>query len=463
MHYVATIVPRLCCLGLRASSVQPLAVRRIGQAVPSIWFFIRLTGRSHDGSPSTPSSRLLHNDHRSIPSTAGPSRQLALNIRARTVNASGRGINGVRCFRTSPVHDVDSSPKFGYLTEQEYQKHPSKFNDLPSYELKTIFGPLITKRTGNNLLMVLQKQRITGTLDQEVDVQGATPQLIAQGLAWLRKNYALDEDAAILKRVQEEDRQMEEDFIKNVEKYKNYVPQQRAAEEGIYGKSRLEELRKRTEAKAEAREKQAKEIRNTHGNTAVVSHAKGRAILTGQNQESSEWVKRYKERAALSKLLEPPEMSLTRRLLPSTIFAAIFLVLCVAFASNYFPPIKEARFFPDTPPAAATVSTLIAMNFIFFMMWKLPFFWRLMNKNFLLIAATPYPLSLLGNIFSHQSFTHLLTNMTFLWIVGTRRKGNPSYKVFADLSQSTIESDGVIFSPFISPVVSLHHGYLWFD
>ena len=330
----------------------------------------------------------------------------------------------VRCIQTKATAQVDSPSKFGFLTEQEYQMHPSKFKDLPVNDLKTIFGPMITYRIGNNLLRILQKQRITGTLDQEVDEPHTTPQLIAKGLQWLRQHYPLDEDAAIVKRVQDEDRQMEEEFIKDVEKYKNWKPQQRAAEDGMYGKSQFEELRKENKARADAREKQAEEIRQAHGNTAVVSNASSRAVLAGQKRESAEWVKRYKERAALSKMLEPPEMSLTRRLLPCTIFAAVFLSLCIIFANNYKPPIKEARFFPDIPPAAATISVLIAINVSLFLMWKLPFFWRFMNKNCLLIAATPYPPSVLGNTFSHQGFVHLMTNMAFLWMVGTKRQSS---------------------------------------
>ncbi|KAI4152949.1 MAG: hypothetical protein LQ340_002606 [Diploschistes diacapsis] len=253
-----------------------------------------------------------------------------------------------RCFWTRTARQAETA-KFGSLTEQEYQNHPSKFRELPHSKLKTVFGPAIGKSTGNNLLRTLQKQRITGTLDQDINEKYVTPELVAQGLLWLRQNYKLDEDAAIIKRIQQENKQMEEKFIADVK----YVPQQRAAEEGIYGKSRFEELRKANRAKAAAKEKQAEEIKKAHGNTTVVSNAKGHAVLAGRT-ESAEWVKRYKERAALSKMLEPPQMSLTKRLLPSTVFAALFLIICFTFASNYTPPIKEARIFPNTPPAAAT-------------------------------------------------------------------------------------------------------------
>ena len=42
-----------------------------------------------------------------------------------------------------------------------------------------------------------------------------------------------------------------------------------------------------------------------------------------------------------------------------------------------------------------------------------------MKSNALVVAAVPSASSVLGNVFSHQEFTHLLTNMVFLWFVGT--------------------------------------------
>lgn len=417
MQNVIPIVPRLCSLGLRYSTGPWSTVQGTLRAIPAatqVLLFSRwtncLSSELLQARPASTSSRLA-------PAVFNPTSQpsvRALQADDTVVHHYRQG--RPRCFWTRTARQAETA-KFGSLTEQEYQNHPSKFRELPHSKLKTVFGPAIGKSTGNNLLRTLQKQRITGTLDQDINEKYVTPELVAQGLLWLRQNYKLDEDAAIIKRIQQENKQMEEKFIADVK----YVPQQRAAEEGIYGKSRFEELRKANRAKAAAKEKQAEEIKKAHGNTTVVSNAKGHAVLAGRT-ESAEWVKRYKERAALSKMLEPPQMSLTKRLLPSTVFAALFLIICFTFASNYTPPIKEARIFPNTPPAAATVMTLISMNAIFFLMWRLPFFWRFMNKNFLLIAATPYPPSVLGNIFSHQGVTHLLTNMFVLWFVGTRRE-----------------------------------------
>ena len=320
---------------------------------------------------------------------------------------------------TNKPQHAEASSKFGFLTEGQYQKHPNKFQDLPFDQLKTIFGPTINKNVGNNLLTTLQKQRITGTLDQDIDEPYVTPYLVAHGLHWLRTNYPLDEDAAIIRRIEDENRQFEQDYIADADKHKLWVPQQRAAEEGIYGRSRFEELRKENEGRQTARSKQAVEVRKAHEDTGLTSSAGQRSVLASKT-ESAEWVKRYKERAALSKMLEPPEMSRTKRLLPSSLFAASVILLCVLFASNYTPPIREARVFSDIPPAAATVLTLVTMNITFFMMWRLPVFWRLMNRNFLLLAATPHPPSLLGNIFSHQEVLHLVANMAILWFVGTR-------------------------------------------
>ena len=419
MQYALPAIPRLCCLGLRITLKQPSLLHIAGRNA-----LVTLCRPDPTGSGSLHS--VSHTADRKYP--AHETTKIISNgsrlCRNSIWSASDHPVNHSQRSNRRPTHtsahwSTETNPNFGSLTEQEYSGHPSKFRDLPVQQLKKIFGPTISKSTGNNLLRTIQKQRVTGTLDEDIKEAEATPELVAQGLAWLRANYMLDEDAAIVKRIEAENQQIEQEFISDVQKYKNYVPQQSAAEDGIYGRSRFEELRKKNEAKAAAREKQAEEVRKAHGETAVAS-AQNRAVLT-QRRESAEWVRRYKARAALSKMLEPPQMSLARRLLPSSVFAVVFLLLCFLFATNYSPPVKEARIFPDLPPAAATVLTLISMNVMFYFMWKLPWCWRFMNKNFLLIAATPYPPSLLGNIFSHQGSLHLLTNMAVIWLVGTRR------------------------------------------
>ena len=77
--------------------------------------------------------------------------------------------------------------------------------------------------------------------------------------------------------------------------------------------------------------------------------------------------------------------------------------------------------FPTVPQAFATVATIIALNATVFLAWRipLPISWRLLNRYFISVPAIPTSFSLIGNVFSHQSFTHFGMNMFALYIFGT--------------------------------------------
>ncbi len=90
------------------------------------------------------------------------------------------------------------------------------------------------------------------------------------------------------------------------------------------------------------------------------------------------------------------------------------------FAQVYVPPSPKSRLWPDTPPAAATITAIIAANAIVFMLWRIPPAFRMLNKYFLSVPGYPRALAVLGNIFSHQSIFHIGINMTVLWFLGTR-------------------------------------------
>ena len=55
----------------------------------------------------------------------------------------------------------------------------------------------------------LQKRRITGTLDHEIKAPSADPKTVAQALTWLRTRHPLDEDAAIVRRIEREEGEKE--------------------------------------------------------------------------------------------------------------------------------------------------------------------------------------------------------------------------------------------------------------
>ena len=322
-------------------------------------------------------------------------------------------------------HRYARAVALGSSSVGEAQTSSTVLKEFSQAKISEILGPTISKEDGNKLFRDLQKQRITGTLDYGVSGPALNDHLIANALAWLRTNYPLDEDAAIIRRIEDEDRKASEELIARAERIGLYKPQQSAARDGIYGKSVLEDVRKHNENEFEKQKKeqkvkdQAEEIRNAADDSALIQSPQGRAVLA-RRSETAEWLKRYKERAQLSKDKEPPKMSILRRLLPSGLFGLCIIGLCILFAQNYVPPPREARIWPDTPPAAATVLALISMNIAVTMMWKTPPLWRFLNKYFIMVPGWPRPASLLGNIFSHQKVAHLIGNMIGLWFVGTQ-------------------------------------------
>ena len=323
-----------------------------------------------------------------------------------------------------------------------YKKYPElRFKSLPQSSIKRIFGPTVPEKLGNDILRKLQSQRATGTLDDVARMPKIDPRLEAEGLMWLRSKYPFDEDAAIMKRIELEDLQTDAQLIASAERLGLYQPNanvqqiQNTEGRGIYGHSVLDDMHKHFEEvaakkKGEAEKKeaqdQAEEIRNISQDSKNLQSPAGRAVLA-RRTESAEWVKRYKERAKVSDLTEPEKLHPFVRLWPSAIFTLIVIGASILFAQNYIPPPRQARLFPDTPPAAATVQTLIFINIAAFMMWKTPPLWRFMNRYCLLITAFPKWESILGNVFSHQVFSHLAVNMLGLWFAGTLRELVPYY------------------------------------
>ena len=309
------------------------------------------------------------------------------------------------------------SPKFtvhGTAKKEDVpEEHLAGLKNLSGKQIYDILGPALKRNEGNELLREIQVRRTTGFLDRKVDFPGLSATHTAKALSWLRANYPVDEDAAIIRRIEAEEK-AEQDRLEAP-----YTPQQNIGQKDVYGESALESIRKHYES--EAAKSSADEIRDVNKNTSLVQKPSERAVLD-HPPEFVHWVQKYKDRARLTTYPEPPVMSKTARLLPSTMFCAVVISLCIIFAQNYVPPLGKARFFPDVPPAAATVLVIIAMNVTVAVMWRTPPMWRTLNQYFLMIPAIPKAFSILGNVFSHQSPAHCFGNMFVLWFVGTRCK-----------------------------------------
>lgn len=337
--------------------------------------------------------------------------------------------------------DVDprliDTPKIrsGHNIQQQQSKssflaHPRKWKSALSHQTKTskksepilpeisasniraIFGGSLDEEEGNELLRVLQDQRVSGTLDEEVS---ASPKNIKRGLAWLRLTLPLDEDGALIARLEREEHEAEQEYIAYTKRH--------------YSRSVLEEFREHHKTKAlereaaerEAAEKNADKFADSSTDVSRPEKPSAKAVVT-RRTEPPEWIKRYRE-AATSETTKPPAMTKFQRLWPSTAITLAVVGLSTLFAQNYLPPSRKARLWPDLPPAAATLTALICINVMVFLTWRIvPPAWKFLNHNFLVIPGMPRSISLVGSLFSHQSALHLLSNMAGIWVIGTRRK-----------------------------------------
>lgn len=132
--------------------------------------------------------------------------------------------------------------------------------DLRPYEVKVIFGPDgPSPPLANTLLKVLQSRRVNGTLDLELPLKLVRalkpyPDALDKGLQWLRMEYPIDEDAAIVRRIEREEAgQGSEELISRAENLGLYKPQSglygaKLGEEGdIMGESELQKIRRENE------------------------------------------------------------------------------------------------------------------------------------------------------------------------------------------------------------------------
>lgn len=285
---------------------------------------------------------------------------------------------------------------------------PASMN-LSDVDISEIFGGSLDTQKGNELLQILQDQRTSGTLDEEID---ASPTDITKGLAWLRITMPFDEDQAIIARLEREE--IEDD--REAERQRLYKPQQDPSIHGIYGESALQKIREINKQKAveweEERQKRKEERRNR------VTASPSKAVVERRAKRAA-WVQHYKEQAQRKgKLIT--DMTKFERLGPSTMVAAAVVLISILVAHFYTPPSENARLFPDQPPAAVTVIALIGINIFIFLLWKFPPAWKLLNQHFVMVAAHPTKSGIVGSVFSHQHFMHLARNMFVLFFAGTQ-------------------------------------------
>lgn len=283
---------------------------------------------------------------------------------------------------------------------------------LSPAEVDKIFGRKMDSEKGIAILMTIQKRRLDGTLDYKMPFPDI---MIDRGLAWLRKRNPMDEDAAIMARIDRE--------ITTSRAPQTDIQHSRQAV-SQFDKMR-EENKKRNKLEAEKHEMREKEKMQQSGReTSKKLKVKSDWQTSAHNdlvrlRPEPEWVQRYRKNA--TNLDESVKLLSTwQRLLPSGILTITVVSLSILFYANYTPPTPSARIWPEIPPAAATISALIGMNCIVFLLWRMPPLWKFMNRYFLSAPVYPYAISMLGVSFSQQQFSHLFANCACLWLLGTR-------------------------------------------
>ncbi|KAL8753663.1 MAG: hypothetical protein Q9199_004883 [Rusavskia elegans] len=277
---------------------------------------------------------------------------------------------------------------------------PKKFS---KDEIVSVFGKHMHHAEGNQLLHFIQEQRLAGTIDQDIP---APPGQKQKALAWLRKTYPVDEEQAIIARLEREEQAA-------------LRPQEQQSD-SVYGDPVIDQIKRRnlaTQAKENAEKAKAEAEAQLD---LPVSATKAMAEREERRSMDRLWVERYKKKAEEAGLSSVPQISFFRRVGPATITAFSVIFCCVMFALTYMPPPRAARLFPNISMAAATVGALIGINCIVWLAWRWPPLWAFMNRVFILVPAYPYATSVVANLFSHQHLSHLAANMAVLWFVGTK-------------------------------------------
>ncbi|KAJ5953615.1 hypothetical protein N7454_000511 [Penicillium verhagenii] len=282
-------------------------------------------------------------------------------------------------------------------------------------ELKSVFPQSqISSKLAKRTLAVLHSRRLEGTLDLDLPAEITRAVNQAQldtALEWLRQEYPIDEDAAILARIEREERQAEEKLVRRAEQLGLYKPQsgsygaELGEENSIYGKSVLKEAREKNEKRllAEKERKRQQWLEGEHEEQEQLQRQIEGSKELQQYQESAlmearpradpnerpylAWVQKHHVAGTHNQV---DAADITTRLVSSILFTIGVLGLCYLFSQNYEAPARQDRLWPNVPPAAATVGAIIGANVAITLMWKyVPPSWRLLNRFFIIVPFYP--------------------------------------------------------------------------
>lgn len=391
-------------------------------------------------SYSTPTSNLKRLCTGPLPSTTAI-QPVRYDFQRRPFSQSSRPR-----FWTSPVlrllkpYGSDDKPERGLKFDS---------GDLSSAKLDRIFRRNAPpSRVGNRLLRILHGRRTDGTLDLplprdlEEDLEDY-PEAVDAGLRYLRKAVPMDEDAAIMARIEREEAATVKDNPSELMQRGQDLGLYRGPQSGhfhaelsdregdVYGRSELDRMRAENIARAEEEEREMEEQINRQTVRAQEEQSKALAQRPDQGLTSAQevrppnefekWRLKARNRASTKMTEESPEitqMSFLKRVLPSFILISLLTTGCYFLSQYWERPQNVERFMPNVSLSWATISTIIGLNVAVFFAWRWPGCWVALNKYFINVPAYPYALSLLGSMFSHQTLKHLVMNMVPLAIFG---------------------------------------------
>lgn len=278
---------------------------------------------------------------------------------------------------------------------------------------------------------------MAGTLDDPafaVHTMQYSEDQISKGLVYLRKSVGVDEVMNAGLRAEDELSQMELDPVEDAEVKKTKGKEQESVEEPaepdeykpdpIYGRSRFDEIRARNQAKEKARLKALEEERKA-------AEAEGRMPETqddprarslvevdeGQRGITNPKIAEYYKQAT-SDMKEPPKLSMRERVGPSAVAFLLGIGFLVSLTMVYNEPNEWYRLLPEVSTGVATVGAMIGINLLVFGLWKVPPFWKALNRYMIFVVGKPRPVTLFTANFSHQEFKHMVINMVILGLGG---------------------------------------------
>ena len=417
------VLPPPSCLqvGLRliSGSTEKLLFTSVARRFPSV--------------PSVPSAPAVHR-----PLSTKPCRRPIPNIRKLSTfsRSTVQYPNTPKLLPRTQIRTV-----FGFRAIVHYAQLPNDYEDakgipfskadLNQKEINEIFGSHLTPEAGNELLRIIQGRRVAGSLD-DPDLQQNTAKYSVEdkikALNYLRENIPVDEVINAGLRAEDELKALEEQGAQEQDTEQHSEEPSSTAigrlpgrrkNDSPYGEGEFDRIRAKNIAKREAEEKRLEEERKQREEEEAKNNIGTLQTEQKKPREMSPWVKKYADRAT-STLPAPPEMKAWERLLPALAMTILVCGIGAVFATYYKPPRNSWRLWPDIPPAAATCIGLVGLNIVVWMAWKIPPLWALLNRYFLLVAATPRPAQLVGAVFSHHKFGHMTANMVALAFFGTR-------------------------------------------